>query len=62
MRADDLAHACEILAAQGLCERDGLAARFEPIVAAATSDFLVAEARGGSSVSCCRPSTAFRIS
>ena len=47
MRADELPHACAILAAQSLCGReDGLAARLEPIAAAATSDFLVAESGG----------------
>ena len=47
MRPDELARACEIVAAQGLCGReDGLAARLEPIAAAATSDFLVAESGG----------------
>ena len=51
MRADELAHACEIVAGQGLCEREeGLAMRLGPIAA------------GSSSASCCRPSTASRIS
>jgi hypothetical protein len=47
MRSDELARACEIVAAQGLCEREErLAARLGPIAAAATSDFLVAESGG----------------
>ena len=47
MRPDELARACEIVAAQGLCEREErLAARLGPIAAAATSDFLVAESNG----------------
>jgi ribosomal protein S18 acetylase RimI-like enzyme len=47
MRADELAHACEIVAGQGLCERkEGLAMRLGPIAAVTTSDFLVAESGG----------------
>ena len=47
MRADELAHACEIVAGRGLCEREeGLAVRPGPIAAASTSDFLVAESGG----------------